>query len=89
MPDDSLLAMTLQLAVPLEIDRLRAYTETQRAAIATECAKIVAAGGDHLMFRSKVPGESAKAFNALARGLAVAAYGPDGVTFAGLHWSAP
>lgn len=76
---------TLALAVPLRIWELRGRTPEQRAVIARRCAQVVAERGDALMFRSK-KGATASAFNALAEGLACAAYQPGGVTFAGRHW---
>lgn len=75
----------LEIAVPLWIDKLRAYTEAERYAMAREDGQHIASHGDNLMFRSK-PGASADAFNALARGLAIAAYQPGGVSFGGGHW---
>ena len=78
------LAITLQLAVPLHIDALRDRTDDQRVAIASRCATTISSHGDALQFGGR---HCAEAFNALAEGLAVAAYLPGGVTFAGvLHW---
>ena len=78
------LAITLQLAVPLHIDELRHRDDRQRITIAGRCADVIAAHGDDLQYGGK---HCAAAFNALARGLAAAAYQPGGVTFAGaLHW---
>lgn len=76
---------TLQLAVPMWIQRLRGTDEWQRVALAREDAQAVAERGDALMYRSK-PGRSGEVFNALARGLAIAAYQPGGVTAFGEHW---
>lgn len=76
---------TLAFAVPLRIWELRDRTPEQRAVIARRCGQHVAEHGDALMFRSK-KGAAAAAFNALAEGLACAAYQPGGVTFAGRHW---
>ena len=80
------LVATLELAVPLWIWELRVYTDKQRAARGNRCAGIVAEQGDILQFGSKQKGKVAGAFNALAEGLACAAYVPGGVTFAGRHW---
>lgn len=77
------LAITLLAAVPLHILQLRGYDAQQRIAIAHQCADIVAAHGDDLQYGGT---HCRTAFNALARGLAVAAYQPGGVTFADLHW---
>jgi hypothetical protein len=79
------LTATLELAVPIRIWELRDRTPEQRARIAKRCAQVVAERGDALMFGGK-KGTAAAAFNALAEGLAVAAYQPGGVSFAGQYW---
>lgn len=84
-PRYAVLMETLALAVPLRIWELAARTPAQRANIAHRCAQHVAAHGDALQFGGK-KGAAAAAFNALAQGLACAAYQPGGVTFAGRHW---
>lgn len=77
------LAITLELAVPLHIDKLRRCDDQQRMAIAQDSADVIAAHGDDLQYGGK---HCAETFNALARGLAAAAYQPGGITFAGaLH----
>jgi hypothetical protein len=73
----------LAVAVPLRIAELRGVPDDERLVIARECGQIIAEHGDSLMFRDK---HSAAAFNALARGLAAAAYQPGGITFAGQHY---
>lgn len=84
------LAPALEAAVPLRMMELRALGEVARgrliAAWAAEAAEQVAHHGDLLMFRGKKAGESARVFNALAKGLAAAAFVPGGVTFAGIHF---
>ncbi|MEV7264665.1 hypothetical protein AB0N38_14045 [Micromonospora aurantiaca] len=86
---DSLL-IALDCAVPLWMLQLRAETpaarEHTRRLWAQGGASIVASQGDVLQYGSKRPGEAAKAFNALAQGLAALAWQPGGVTFAGRHW---
>jgi hypothetical protein len=47
---------------------------------------MVAHHGDNILYRSKKKGESAKAFNALAKGLACLAFAPGGVNAFGGHW---
>lgn len=84
-----LLRITLGAAVPLWIAELRKLTPEQRIALARECGDIVAAKGDVIQFRSKKPGETAKAFNALAKGIAALAFSPGGVTFLGDHYEEP
>ncbi len=85
-PRCDVLVETLMLAVPLRIWELKRLTFEQRAETARRCAQIVAERGDDLMFGSKKSGRTAEVFNALATGLAVAAYQPGGVRFAGRHW---
>lgn len=77
---------TLALAVPLWMLDLYYRTPEQRCAIARRCSQVLAERADNLMFGNKKKGETAQVFNALAEGLAVAAYQPGGVTFAGRHW---
>lgn len=78
-----ILKLTLQLAVPLQIDALKSLTDDQRQRAAEEAAEIIATHGDDLQFGGR---HCAEAFNALARGLALGAAAPGGITFAGLHW---
>lgn len=85
---NALLTSTLSLAVPLWIEKVRSYSEEVRLERARECGQVIAEKGDVLQFKSKKKGESAKAFNALAEGLACAAYQPGGITFAGMHFEA-
>lgn len=75
----------LEVAVPMWILNLQGHSPEQRIAIARRCADEVGSHGDTLMFGGK-KGEAARIFNTLAEGLAVAAYQPGGVTFAGRHW---
>lgn len=85
-PRNITLVATLALAVPLWMWELRDRTDQQRVAIAKRCGQMVAERGDVLMFGSKKPGKAAEVFNALAEGIAAAAYQPGGITFAGRHW---
>lgn len=77
------LAITLQLAVPLQMWELRHCDDQQRVAMAAAAADVVASHGDDLQFGGR---HCAEAFNALARGLAIGAHQPGGITFRGLHW---
>lgn len=72
-------------AVPMWINQLRGTDDWQRVALAKEDAQRIAAHGDALMFHSP-RGEAARSFSALARGIAIAAYQPGGVTVFGHHW---
>lgn len=79
----SLLATSLQLAVPLTIWQMRTMEPAQIREVAAGCADVIAAHGDDLLYGGR---DCAPAFNALARGLAALAHQPGGVTFADLHW---
>lgn len=83
---DELLLISLQVSVPMAIHELRETTPEERVTLAHDLAQTIASEGDNLLFRSKVKGATARVHTALARGLAIAAYQPGGVTFAGQHW---
>lgn len=83
-----LLVMSLECAVPLWIAQFRSLTDDQRMEIAKVAGQAVAEHGDIIQYRSKKKGETADAFNQLARGLAVLAFAPGGVTFEGVHFEA-
>ena len=80
------LGPALSAAVPLYILSMTSLTDDERITLARECSQVIASHGDDIMFRSHKKGKTAQAFDALARGLAAAAYQPGGITFAGLHW---
>lgn len=81
------LVLTLDLAVPIAIEEVRAWTPEQRHAYCHEHAQEIAHRSDVLMFGGK-KGEAAKLFAVLARALGCLAYAPGGVKFAGRHWQA-
>lgn len=77
---------TLRLAVPMHIVELDGLPLETLLAISHQCAVTVGTHGDDLQFGGK---HTRDAFNALARGLAVAALVAwGGVTYEGLHWCA-
>ncbi|WP_158754257.1 hypothetical protein [Streptomyces sp. NRRL F-2580] len=85
--ENVVLVESLRAAVPLHMTQLASRSPEELIRIAAESATIVGSHGDVLQFRSTKRGQTAKAFNALARGLAagaLVAWG--GATFAGLHW---
>jgi hypothetical protein len=83
---DDLLATALAAAVPLHILEVRGRGTAWLLGEARRCAGEVASRGDVLQYGGK---GCAGAFNALARGLAVAALVADGgVTWRGQHWCA-
>lgn len=50
------------------------------------CQDVFEQSSEYILFRSKSPGESAAAFNALAEGVAILSFMPRGVTVFGLHF---
>ncbi len=81
-----MLRSVLGCAVPLWAMELKKLPWSEIEKIAHESAQIVAEKGDVLQFRSKKKGETANAFNALAKGLAALSFCPGGVTFLGDHY---
>ena len=84
----TLLSSTLQLAVPLWIERLRGAPWEHVERRARECSQVIAEHGDNLLFRSKKKGDTAEAFNRLAEGIACLSFCPGGVKIFGEHWEA-
>ena len=94
---DPLLAVCLSCAVPLWIERVRRWDPTVRQTHAQEAGHVIAYGagaaavatGGKERSRKKRPNKGAsEVFNAMACGIAILAYCPGGVTFAGNHWEA-
>ena len=85
---DSLLTMALQTAVPLWVIEIRYVPFDRRQERAKEISQIVAEKGDIILYRSDKRGETAKAFNALAEGIAILSFAPGGVKAFGCHWEA-
>lgn len=78
------LVPALLLAVPLHIHEITGNPPEWLLGEARRCADVVASHGDDLQFGGK---HCARAFNAVARGLACAALVADGgATFLDLHW---
>ena len=86
---NSLLAIALDVAVPLWINELRALSFDHRMERAKICAQVVAEKGDVLQFGGGKRGEAANAFNRLAEGVGCLAFAPGGVKIFGRHWQAP
>lgn len=86
MSTQALLRVALSAAVPLWVADLqrRPWVEVQE--LARACADTVASKGDVILYRSKKKGETAEAFNALAKGIAALSFAPGGVTFLGDHY---
>lgn len=81
-----LLGMTLELAVPLWVERRSSWTWNQRLVRCHEIVEIVASKGDIIQYKSKKKGESAEAFNALAEGVAMLSFVWGGVSLFGRRW---
>ncbi len=81
-----MLRSTLGVAIPLWVFELKKLPWPEIEKIAHESSQIIAEKGDVLQFRSKKKGETAAAFNALAKGLAALSFCPGGVTFLGDHY---
>lgn len=86
-----LLRDALMTAVPLWIHDLTedgtvnpidALTADERARLTNE----IASHGDVIMFPSKRKGDTARAFNALAKSIAILSFAPGGVTVFGLSF---
>jgi len=84
--DNELLRISLQTAVPLWIENLknRPWEELQK--IVNEAQKMIAEKGDNILFKSNREGETAEAFNHLARAVAVLSFVPGGITFMDMHF---
>ena len=54
--------------------------------IAEDASQMIAEHGDNILFKAKKKGESAKAFNALAKGIAALSFVPGGVKIFGMHF---
>lgn len=80
------LKLYLQLAVPLEMQRLSVLSSQELHTLATTAVPDITQHGDELEFGGRHCGRAAAH---LARALACAALvNPGGITFAGLHWCA-
>jgi hypothetical protein len=85
-----LMQATLGVAVPLWAELIK---QQRGGPDETDCERIkefgdliVGPGGEDLLFRSKVPGQTATLFNKLAFAIAVLSFQPGGITTFGLHF---
>lgn len=87
--DSTLLQLTLQTAVPLWINELqdKRWDHIQNSRIPYIVDQI-ASHGDNILYCGKTKGDTAKAFNALAEGIAILSFCPGGVKVFGGHWEA-
>jgi len=84
------LATSLSAAVPLWTESFveKGMSLDEVLAVAKGASQIIAEKGDLILFKSKKKGETAEAFNALAKGIAACAFVPGGVTTFGQHFEA-
>ncbi len=83
---ESVLAIALSCSVPLYAIELAKLPLAEVLRIAAECGQVVAEKGDVVQFQGGKKGESAAAFNALAKGIACLSFAPGGVTTFGMHF---
>lgn len=67
----ALLQASLELAVPLWIERYRGRSFDERQWLAQRALPVILEHGDDILYRSKKRGVSASAFNALAEAIAI------------------
>ncbi|MER7126668.1 hypothetical protein [Micrococcus luteus] len=83
-----LLLVGMGLLVPLWIARVASWPDADRQAAAVAAADLISTGADELREtnprRRDLP--QGTVTSAIARGLALLAYQPGGVTWAGSHW---
>lgn len=92
MSSQPALVAALSVAVPLLIAEYRAGpgggpSGRDRARVSAT-AGLISGSSDGMLFRGDKPGHAMKVFNAVADALAVLAFCPGGVSFAGEHWAA-
>lgn len=92
---DSLLVMSLAVAVPMWADHWKDAWPEVRADRARRCGDAVAAHGDNILYRSKASGKrgteswkpgTAEGFNRLAEGIGIASLQPGGMNIFGQHF---
>lgn len=84
--NEPLMLAMLPWGVSTAVEEVKPLSFERRHALALDCAQIIAEKGDVLQFKSKKKGESAQAFTALIRALAILALQPGGVVFCGNHF---
>lgn len=87
---EELFLLTIQTAVPLNIAEIKAKGGPNdfQWDWAREFADELGERGDILQFKGEKPGQAATIMNRFSYALAVMAFAPGGVTFAGLHFEA-
>ena len=82
---ETLLAGLLPLAVPPQIDLIRQLPPERVAELTESAVETLAHAGDGLLYRTR---DTREAFVALVNALAILAFAPGGVAFAGWIWCA-
>ena len=85
----NLLHDTLGVAVTINMMQLMHSTFEERQAFIAGDVDIIASEGDNILYPGPRKGDTARAFNALARALAVLAFQPGGVKAFGHHFKHP
>ena len=84
--NEDLLIVSLEVAVPLWIDRMKQAPWAEIELSLPRCAEVIANRGDIILFKSQKRGETAAAFNVLAQALAALSFMPGGVKAFRQHW---
>jgi hypothetical protein len=86
--NEELLRSFLEIAVPMEIERLKREggLSEERITQLQTYGEDLAAHGDDLLYRSKKKGESATRFRQFVEMVAAGAFAPGGITIFGLHF---
>jgi len=80
------MAIALSAAIPLWVEELKRKPLADLIAEGPALAQVIGEKGDVAQFKSKKKGETADAFNTIARALAILSFMPGGVTFLGEHY---
>jgi hypothetical protein len=86
--NEDLIKASLQVAVPLWIERLKHSSFEYRNERGRICGDHIGEHGDIILYRGGKKGDSAFAFNRLAEGMAILAFQPGGVEAFDLHFEA-
>jgi hypothetical protein len=81
----ALLKIGLAAAVPLWITEMRHWTVRKRSGLAAKASKVVAAKGNAILYKGRRR-SSVQDFEDLAKGIAAAAYQPEGIEVLGLKF---
>ncbi len=85
----ALLTTMLPFAVPMHAMEIASWPESKRAAALADAVAAYDENVHALLVPGPVPGQSAAAFNSLAKALAILAFRPEGVEALGLRWKFP